>query len=107
MVDDVEIVFDEDGFVKNPSFWSERLAAEMAKKQFNIELTKSHLDILNFVRNYYLKWGGVPMVKTIRERMKISNVQLDVMFKRGKSSSRGIICKLSGLPKMLCISSGC
>ncbi len=102
-----EDVLDEDGFVKNPDFWSEALATKMAKDQFNISVTELHLEVIRFVREYYLKWGTVPMVKTIRDSVKISNEQLDGMFKRGISSSRGVICKLGGLPKMLCIASGC
>ena len=102
-----EKILDEEGFVKDPELWSENLAKKMAEKQFDVFLTDFHLQIIRFVRDYYLKWEALPMVKTIRDRFKVDAENLDEMFKRGKSSSRGVICKLCGLPKLLCISSGC
>ena len=98
---------DEEGFVKNTKQWTVNLAKKMAKQQFQITLTEQHMEVIRFVREYYLKWGAVPMVKTIANHAKLTNEQLDKMFKRGTSSSRGVICKLGGLPKMLCIASGC
>jgi len=98
---------DEEGFVKHTEHWSETLAKKMAKQQFNITITETHMEVVRFVREYYLRWGTVPMVKTITNRAKLTNEQLDKMFKRGTSSARGVICKLGGLPKMLCIASGC
>lgn len=89
------------------SSWSEPLAKQMAEKEFSIELTGLHMQIIQFVRDFYFKWEAVPMMKTIITNFKLENGQIDEMFKRGRSSSRGIICKLGGLPKMLCIASGC
>jgi tRNA 2-thiouridine synthesizing protein E len=102
-----EDLLDEGGFIKNTENWSDTLAKRMAKEQFNISITEFHMQVIHFVREYYMKWGALPMVKTIRDRFKLTNEQLDDMFKRGTSSSRGVICKLGGLPRMLCIASGC
>ena len=98
---------DGEGFVKKTESWSEALAKNMAEQQFNITITDSHMKVITFVREYYLKWGAVPMNRTIVDRAKLTNQQLDDMFKRGTSSSRGVICKLGGLPKMLCVAMGC
>jgi TusE/DsrC/DsvC family sulfur relay protein len=98
---------DREGFVKEPGLWSEALAVSMAEQQFGIEITEFHLRALKFIRDYFLKWGTMPMVRTIREQLKLSNEQLDDMFSAGTKSSRGIMCRLSGLPKALCIASGC
>ena len=105
MVD--ENTFDNDGFLIDIYSWSEILAKQMAEKEFSIELTDLHMQIIQFVRDFYFKWEAVPMMKTIITNFKLGNGQIDEMFKRGRSSSRGIICKLGGLPKMLCIASGC
>lgn len=102
-----ESVLDEEGFVKNPSLWNDSLAKQMAENQFEIDLTDLHIQIIHFVRDFYFKWEAIPMMKTIKDHFKLENGQLDIMFKRGRSSSRGVICKLGGLPKMLCIASGC
>jgi tRNA 2-thiouridine synthesizing protein E len=102
-----ENIFDEDGFFNNPSHWSESLAKQMALEQFNIDLTDLHIQIIRFVRDFYLKWEGIPMMKTIKDHFNLEEGQLDKMFKRDRSSSRGVICKIGGMPKMLCIASGC
>jgi tRNA 2-thiouridine synthesizing protein E len=99
--------FDGDGFLVDISLWSESLARKMAENQFSIELTDLHMQIIIFVRDFYFMWEAVPMMKTIKTRFMLENGQLDEMFKQGRSSSRGVICKLGGLPKMLCIASGC
>jgi TusE/DsrC/DsvC family sulfur relay protein len=80
---------------------------KMAETQFNIALTEQHLQVINFVRQYYFKWETLPMIKTIRDQFKLDSNKLDEMFSVSKSTSRGVICKLGGLPKMLCIASGC
>ena len=103
----VDSVLDEEGFVRSPSLWSDSLAKQMALDQFKMDLTDLHIQIICFVRDFYFKWEAIPMMKTIKDHFKLGNGQLDKLFKRGRSSSRGVICKLGGLPKMLCIASGC
>jgi TusE/DsrC/DsvC family sulfur relay protein len=98
---------DEEGFVIDSKAWSEDLSKKMAETQFNIALTEQHLQVINFVRQYYFKWETLPMIKTIRDQFKLDSNKLDEMFSVSKSTSRGVICKLGGLPKMLCIASGC
>lgn len=102
-----ESALDEEGFVRMPSLWSDSLAKQMAADQFKMELTDLHMQIICFVRDFYFKWETIPMMKTIKDHFKLGNGQLDELFKRGRSSSRGVICKLGGLPRMLCIASGC
>lgn len=98
---------DEEGFVRKPDLWNPDLARLMAEQQFKLTLSDSHLNVINFVREYYLKWGAIPMNKTIVTKANLTNDDLDRMFKRGNSSARGVICKLGGLPKMLCVAMGC
>ncbi|NIO37865.1 hypothetical protein GTO27_09205 [Candidatus Bathyarchaeota archaeon] len=98
---------DEEGFLKDPDLWSYALATKITEDQFNIRLTELHMQAIHFVRAYYSEWDSLPMFKTIREHLKISSRQLDNMFKRGRSSARGVICKIGGLPRTLCIASGC
>jgi TusE/DsrC/DsvC family sulfur relay protein len=99
--------FDDEGFFKNSDLWTENLSKNMAKNQFNITLTGQQSKIILYVRDYYKKWETLPMVKTIRDEFSLTASELDEQFKRGSSTARGVICKLAGLPKMLCIASGC
>ena len=98
---------DDEGFLINPDLWTEELSRSMAKKQFYIILTDQHSKIILYIRDYYKKWETLPMLKTIRDEFGLTAPEIDELFKRGNSTARGVICKLAGLPKMLCISSGC
>lgn len=100
-------VFDDEGFLINPDLWTEELCRNMAKTQFDITLTDRQLKIICYIRDYYKQWETLPMIKTIRDKFSLTASELDEQFKRGSSTARGVICKLAGLPKMLCIASGC
>lgn len=100
-------MFDEEGFLKSPDLWSLALAREMAEDQFNIEMTELRIQAVSYVREYYQEWGTLPMVRTIRNYLKISSEQFDELFRRKESSARGVLCKISGLPRGLCTAAGC
>lgn len=98
---------DGEGFLIDPQLWTEELSRSMAKTQFNIILSDQQSKIIVYTRDYYQRWETLPMLKTIRDQFGLSVSEIDEQFKRGNSTARGVICKLAGLPKMLCISSGC
>ena len=98
---------DEEGFLIDPDLWTEELSKKMAEKQFNMVLTGLHMKIIRYMREYYKKWETLPILLTISKEFNLKSQVLDEMFKRGNSTSRGVICKLGGLPKMLCMASGC
>jgi len=100
-------VLDDEGFLIDPDLWAEELSRSMAKEQFDITLTVKQIRIIVYVREYYKKWETLPMLKTIRNEFDLDVSEIDNLFKRGNSTARGVICKLAGLPKMLCIASGC
>ncbi len=98
---------DDEGFLINSDLWTEDLSKSLAKTQFGITLTDQQLKIIIYIRDYYKKWETLPMIKTIRDEFGLDVSEIDELFKRGSSTARGVICKLAGLPKMLCIASGC
>ena len=100
-------ILDADGFVKDLNLWTEDIALEIAKKQFNFELTESHMNVVRFVREYYLKWGAVPMIKVIKDKVNLTDEKFNTLFNRTRASTRGMICKIAGLPRLLCIGAGC
>ena len=103
----MSIPLDSEGFLLDSGAWNEGVADEIAKKQLGIELTEQHWKCIRFVRNYHDKWLSMPMVKTIREEAGLTSEEFEGLFKRGTSSGRGVLCKVCGLPKMLCIAAGC
>jgi dissimilatory sulfite reductase related protein len=100
-------ILDDEGFLINSDLWTEDLSKSLAKTQFGITLTDQQLKIIIYIRDYYKKWETLPMIKTIRDEFGLDVLEIDELFKRGSSTARGVICKLAGLPKMLCIASGC
>jgi len=99
--------FDDEGYLLNPRIWNEEIAKEIASNQFGIALTDAHWKCIRHVRSYHEKWSSLPMVKTIREEAGLTVDEFEGLFKRGMSSARGVLCKISGLPKVLCIAAGC
>jgi len=100
-------MFDDEGYVINPNSWNEEIAKEMAEKQFEMALAETHWVCIRFVRDYYAKWSSLPMVKAVRNEATLTTDEFERLFKRGNSSARGVLCKLCGLPKNLCIAAGC
>lgn len=52
--------FDSEGFLKNPSQWSERLASEIARHDGLAELTQSHWGVIHSLREHFDKFGAAP-----------------------------------------------
>jgi len=107
LTEDLLAELDEEGFLKDPNRWSEEVATYIAEEQFNIKLTAKHWEVIKFFREYFQRWGTLPMIRTVRKSLGITVEELEEMFRRKGSSARGVICKISGLPKLLCISAGC
>ena len=100
-------LLDQEGFVVDSKAWTEELAQKIASDQFNISLGDTQWRCIRFVREYYQKWGSMPMVKTIRDQAELSVEEFDRLFRHEPSSARGVLCKISGLPRLLCIAAGC
>jgi tRNA 2-thiouridine synthesizing protein E len=103
----VSTLYDDEGFLIDWNTWNEGIAGEIAKKQFSIDLTEKHWKCIRFVREYYAKWSSLPMVKTIRETSGLTSDEFEGLFKKGAAGARGVLCKICGLPKILCIAAGC
>ena len=100
-------LFDDEGFLIDSETWTEAVARDIAEKQFDMKLTETHWTCIRSVRTYYEKWSTLPMVKTIRDEAGLTADQFEQLFKRGTSNARGVLCKISGLPRNLCIAAGC
>ena len=63
-----EIETTANGYLVDPSEWSEALAAHMAASE-QIELTPRHWDVINFLREAFLEDGSNPNTRTIMKAM--------------------------------------
>jgi TusE/DsrC/DsvC family sulfur relay protein len=100
-------LLDEQGFLFSSSSWNRELAEKIAIEQIHINLTEKHWTCIYFVREYYGKWETMPMIKAIRENSGLTIDEFELLFKADQSSARGVLCKIAGLPRLLCISAGC
>jgi tRNA 2-thiouridine synthesizing protein E len=61
-------LFDDDDFMINPELWTKTLAEQLAANAEIGELTTGHWEIIEFVRDRYLRLGAIPpMSRVCRE----------------------------------------
>ncbi len=53
-------LFDEDGFIKEPSAWSKSLAEQLARNDGLPDLSKAHWDVISSLRAHYFNFGEAP-----------------------------------------------
>jgi TusE/DsrC/DsvC family sulfur relay protein len=95
-----EIVLDGEGFLKNPSLWSEDVAAAMARKAGIPLLSAEQWKVLRFIRAYYTEQGKAPLNYHIKKETGLSLQEIEAMFPGGISNGAK---RLAGLPR----SKGC
>ena len=97
-----EIETDAQGYLINSQQWSEELIPQLAEQE-NIELTNEHLEIIRFVRSFYLEFNTSPairmLVKAVSQQFgeeKGNSRYLYRLFPKGPAKQA---TKLAGLPK--------
>jgi tRNA 2-thiouridine synthesizing protein E len=92
----IEVNVDEDGFMEDPTVWSEALAIAIAQTEDVTELTEDHWKVINYLREYYQQFGIAPM---IRKLCKDTGFQLKYIYELFPSGPAKGACKVAGLPK--------
>ncbi|MCW2258421.1 tRNA 2-thiouridine synthesizing protein E [Providencia alcalifaciens] len=97
-----EIETDSQGYLINSQQWSEALIPLLAEQE-NISLTEEHLEIVRFVRSFYLEFNTSPairmLVKAVSQQFgeeKGNSRYLYRLFPKGPAKQA---TKLAGLPK--------
>ena len=93
---EVSIDVDEDGFMQEPDKWNETVAAAIATTEGVEGLTEEHWKVVNYLRDYYLKFGVAPM---IRKLCKETGFKLNKIYELFPSGPAKGACKVAGLPK--------
>jgi tRNA 2-thiouridine synthesizing protein E len=101
-VNGTTIETDEEGFLVNLSDWNPDVAAELAKGE-SIEMTDSHWEVINFLREYYDEYQIAPAVRVLTKAIgkklgpdKGNSKYLYDLFPYGPGKQA---CKIAGLPK--------
>lgn len=91
-----QIEIDEDGFIVDPSVWSEDLVSYFAKQEEVTELTEAHWKVINYLRSYFKQFGIAPMIRKLCKDTGFSLKEIYELFPSGPAKGA---CKLAGLPK--------
>jgi len=93
---------DEEGYLVNLSDWTDEVANEIAKTE-NIEMSESHWEVVNFLREYYEEFQIAPAVRVLTKAIgkklgadKGNSQYLYELFPYGPAKQA---CKIAGLPK--------
>ena len=91
-----DIELDEDGFLVNPADWSNDIVAYFAREEGVSELTENHWKLINYLRDYFNKFGVAPMIRKVCKETGFSLKEIYEMFPSGPAKGA---CKVAGLPK--------
>ena len=93
---------DEEGYLVNLADWNEDIANTIAKTE-NVDLTPSHWEVVNFLREYYNEFQIAPSVRVLTKAIgkklgaeKGNSQYLYELFPYGPAKQA---CKIAGLPK--------
>lgn len=95
-VNGVVIPLDEDGFLEDSDVWNEEVAMALALTEDVEELTEEHWVLINYLRDYYQKFGVAPM---IRKLCKETGFNLNKVYELFPSGPAKGACKVAGLMK--------
>jgi TusE/DsrC/DsvC family sulfur relay protein len=97
-----QVEVDEDGYMTDLEAWNKDIATFMSKGD-GLDLTESHWEIINFLRDYYQKYQIAPMIKIlVKEIGKVMGPEkgntkyLYELFPDGPAKQA---CRYAGLPK--------
>lgn len=90
------VEIDEDGFIQTPELWDENVAKDLAKTEGVENMTEDHWKLVNYIRDYYQKFGIAPMV---RKLCKDNDFKLKYIYEMFPSGPAKGACKVAGLPK--------
>ncbi len=93
---DVNIEVDEDGFMQEPDEWNERVALALASTEGVDDLSEDHWKVVNYLREYYQKFGIAPMIRKLCKETGFSLKQIYDLFPSGPAKGA---CKVAGLAK--------
>ncbi len=92
----VEIELDEDGFIQEPEKWTKGLAEDLAKGENAYPMTEDHWKVINYLRDYYAKFGIAPPIRMLVKQTGIDLKKVYQLFPSGPAKGA---CKVAGLPK--------
>jgi dissimilatory sulfite reductase related protein len=91
-----EIEIDEDGFIQEPDKWNKEVAEDIAKTEKAYPMGEDHWKLVNYLRDYYLKYEIAPPVRMLVKQTGLDLKKIYELFPGGPAKGA---CKIAGLPK--------
>jgi tRNA 2-thiouridine synthesizing protein E len=91
-----EIEVDEDGFIQEPEKWNKEVAEDVAKTENAFPMGEDHWKLVNYLRDYYLKYEIAPPVRMLVKQTGLDLKKIYQLFPGGPAKGA---CKVAGLPK--------
>ena len=91
---EIKIEVDEDGFMQEPELWNEEVAKALATTEGVDDLTDEHWKLVNYLREYYLKFGIAPMIRKLCKETGFPLKKVYELFPSGPAKGA---CKVAGL----------
>ncbi len=91
-----QVNVDEDGFIQDPDKWDRSIAEALAKLEGVDSMGDDHWKLVEYIRDYYQKFGIAPMV---RKLCKETGFNLKYVYQLFPSGPAKGACKVAGLPK--------
>ena len=89
-----EIALDENGFLINQDVWNEEVGKLLAKREGLDTLSEEQLDIIRFMREYYLKYEVFPLLNNVCRITNQPNRCVNEQFVNPE-----LAWKIAGLPR--------
>ena len=87
---------DEDGFIQEPDAWDRSIAEALAKTEGVEQMADDHWKLVEYIRDYYQKFGIAPMVRKLCKETGFNLTYVYQLFPSGPAKGA---CKVAGLPK--------
>lgn len=96
LIADRAVDLDAEGFLTDPTQWSEEVAVEIARENGIPELTPRHWQVIRFMRERYLTTGSVPSIRSLGKESGVPVKELYELFPKGPAK---LAAKIGGIPK--------
>jgi tRNA 2-thiouridine synthesizing protein E len=92
----VPVELDAEGFLVDPSAWTEEVAEELARESGIPELTPRHWQIVTYMRTTYLETGQAPSIRSLGKQSGVPIKELYGLFRKGPAK---LAARIGGIPK--------
>jgi dissimilatory sulfite reductase related protein len=90
------VELNDEGFLVDPSEWTEDMASELAAREGIEALTDRHWVVIRFMRKEYDEKGTGPTVRVLGKTSGVAVKELYELFPKGPAKTAA---KIAGIPK--------